>query len=227
MIYSDKMALKVNGKYEELTTNINELVSSYFSFSECPDQEILFYVYAIMCSSVYLEKFEGVLYGPSNPNDPARIPITSDVGLRTQISDLGRRIAEAEKEDFDVPIVDSLVMSWNAPTRGIQLKNSTVGDEAESLVLTLNNEANVASAVITGVPSRAVALSIAGHNVINKWLREREFRYLRRNFKETDLNALARLISRIEFQLDLIGEVDELLKGILETQELHAPSATE
>ena len=73
---------------------------------------------------------------------------------------------------------------------------------------------------------------VAGHDVVKKWLREKHFPYLRRTFRQGDLQELRDLLDRIAYQQRLILQLDEILEPLLSLdavseQSLGPPDPTE
>ena len=60
-----------------------------------------------------------------------------------------------------------------------------------------------------------------GHGVIEKWIRERKFAYLRRTFQKGDLLSLCETISRVQTQIKLIGELDPFVEKVLSSEQLN------
>jgi hypothetical protein len=211
------------GELLAVESNVSRECATLFDFSDDPDRAVVFYTYAVLSSSVYLDVFESVLYTSASPDDPPRIPITSNLNLRRQLVDLGRQIAECERGDGPAATVGELLLNWPDGLSEFQLKDFQFDESKSSLVLRgVNGEA----VSVSGVDMDIVSLRIAGHDVVAKWLRERSFPYLRRTFKEADLQSLAGLISHIARQLTLIERADHLVEAILDSEQLiHVPLA--
>ena len=74
---------------------------------------LVFYVYAILCSQVYLDEFEGALFTVNQSDKRARVPIVASKEIFETIVAFGEELAELEKADY-VPISWDMIMnrSW-------------------------------------------------------------------------------------------------------------------
>jgi hypothetical protein len=93
-------------------------------------------------------------------------------------------------------------------------------DDSEELKLLGDNNELV---ILAGVPQDAVALRIAGHTVIEKWLREKTKAYLARKFTADDADDLKNLICSICNQNTLIEIADKIVADIIATQNVVLP----
>lgn len=225
MVYSDYYPDPTHPEDPMLKSNINTQLLSYFSFSEHPSHAVLFYLYAVMSSQSYLDAFEGALYVTSNPNSPHRIPVASDDVVRVRLANLGEQLANCEREDFVSQQEDKISVSWPDNFSGAQLKTYEYQDSTSSLLL--KSESSTFASLLN-VPSSAFETRIAGHAVVEKWLRERCFQYLRRDFSLADAQELKGLIGKISLQNSLLTEqIDPLVSEMLSTGSLINPvSAT-
>ena len=104
MVYCDQFAFKNDVGELEVGSNVNNALELLFNFGDSFQKSVLFYVYAVLSSAYYLETFEGVLYGPSNPNSPPRIPISSSLKVREELVKLGKKLAEQEAPLANIPV---------------------------------------------------------------------------------------------------------------------------
>ena len=211
MIYCNIFPEKNKKGYRPSTSNFQDDFLKYFDFSSDSETQAMYYVYAILSSSAYLDTFEGVLYRPSDPSNPPRIPLTALEEDRIYICNLGKKIAECEKSDFQIDDLTEYQVKYPDKFKGFQLSKYTYDEKTHTLFLSSKKE----SIRILGVHSEVVSLSIAGHNVVDKWIRERTYSYLRREFGESDIDQLLNLLSAIKSQNDYIDQVDQRLMGIL------------
>jgi len=73
-------------------------------------QKIIFYVYAVLCSNTYLDRFEGALY--QTAGEWPRIPFPQDLKAFNRLADLGKKLAECERDDSPLlPKPDPEVLS--------------------------------------------------------------------------------------------------------------------
>lgn len=217
MIYCNVFPEKEKTGLGSSKSNIDDRFLKHFKFSTNPDLQATYYVYAVLSSSEYLDSFEGVLYRSSDPSNPPRVPLAASEQVRSYLSDLGKQIAACEKPDYDVKMLKSLQVEFPGKKKALQLAKSSFDESTETLFLTSKAGETIQ---IQGVPPSVVNLTIAGHNILDKWIRERKFSYLRRDFSHDDINQLLKLISTIEVQLRLIEKVDQTLSTILSNDDL-------
>lgn len=212
MIYCNKMP---QPGVTTSASNIDSDFLNYFDFDVKPEDAVTFYVYAILSSNTYLDTFEGVLYKSSDPTTPPRIPLASNQDDRAVLSELGKEIAECERFG-GVGVGSKLKVEWPKNFKGMMLKKISYDEEMQRLYLHSEEQ----SLIIFGVEPEVINLSIAGHNIIDKWIREKTYSYLRRDFTAADVDELLILISKITQQYRLIEKVDERLSSILEKRSL-------
>jgi hypothetical protein len=222
MLYCD-LYPKTNPKDGSINlgSNLSLAIEKLFDFATSPNRHALYYTFAMMSSPAYLEAFEGALYVSADPDSPPRVPIAADTNARRRLSNLGEKLAEYENFTTRIHQLPSLAASWK--TGVTELKYRAFSYSEDSLTLTLIGEGG-AAIDIAGVPERVMGTSIAGHLVIEKWLRERKYSYLRTTFKDNDLHELLDVVSRIERQHELLDQVDVEVMNIL-SGELVAPPA--
>ena len=200
--------------------NVSNSFSVWFSKLGGPSAAV-FYSYGVVSSTKYLTRFRPLLFGPANPDAPPRIPLVKNADLRAQLVSLGKRIAECEQSEMTLPELPSIVTCWTGEPREFELDRCVV-DVARGLVELTEAGSTILS--FSGIPSSVLALRIAGHDVIAKWLREYRFSYLRRKFRLSDGALLRSLISRIALQQELIKQVDAALAIALDSRELIVPA---
>ena len=213
MIYANLFGIVKNlrskaGYNVVIVENIRQEVLKLFDYSDEPDRVVLFYIYGILSSTTYLEAFEGALYKTADPAHPARIPILSDVTARMHVAAQGHEIALCEAPSYECPKLENI--RWTEMSDDEEFKLTKVGVDPPSGRLNLYGDGSKKIS-IEGIPSETLTLRIAGHDVVKKWLREKQFPYLRRTFRNTDLAALKNLLDRITYQQLLIRKLDEIL----------------
>ncbi|MFO2814195.1 type ISP restriction/modification enzyme [Legionella pneumophila serogroup 1] len=211
MIYCDKFPKKLKGIIGSTENNINTNILKYFEEHKDPARAVLYYVYAILCSRSYLVHFEGVLYRPADPDHPPRVPIAMSKEDRFAICKLGEKIAACENPKITIPLNDTIIAEWPSDLENFQLIKFSYDEKKQEISLLSETK----TIKIYGVIPDAVNLVISGHNVIDKWIREKTFNYLRRNFNNDDLLELHSLLSRIIQQLTLLAEVDVIIHKII------------
>jgi hypothetical protein len=175
-----------------------------------------------MSCEAYLEAFEPVLYVSSDPDRPFRVPVAADPRLRERLAGLGHQLAECEDFNATVPTADSIAVQWPDSVAEFSLAGYALNDGDGKVELRGSGGERV---VVSGVSVGACTHRIAGHHVLEKWLRERKFPYLRRTFRAQDLDDLLDVISRLERQLDLLQSINDLVLPLLDDPESLVPPA--
>lgn len=211
----------------EARANTSVSVQTLFNAHAEPNRAIIYYCYAVMSCNSYLDAFEPFLFFSADPQNPFRVPIAKDEDLRDQLVEFGKRLAACENfhialpdEDFDIAI-DDIAINWPEDCEEFRLKSAKI-IEQEGKVELYGYSGELA--VLEGLSNPACTHRIAGHDVLKKWLRERTFSYLRRTFRRPDLDELIDVILRLETQLLLLDEIDELVHLLLnEPDQLEPP----
>lgn len=206
-IYCDKFPDEKRGSEWDSSVKLN-LSDDFLGFFQ-DAKAALFYVYGIMSCEAYLQMFEPHLYQPSDPNNPPRIPLVADVRARGRIAQLGRQAAECERPDFPAQPL-SLTTEWPDGLEELLITRFDI-DANEGLIVLHDSEDKAIR--ISDIPAEVLSLRVSGHNVVDKWLRERKYAYLRRAFRQSDLELLVNLLARMKHQILLLEEVSDELVG--------------
>lgn len=220
MVYCDRFPEKDSIDKTILIDNVSDALVSFFAFSSVPAKAIVYYTYAVLSSPSYLETFEGILYSPSDPSSPPRILIASSEEYRRSLVKLGEKIAECERPGYISTSLIPLAVNWPLTFKEFNFVKWSYDDDLEELKLFGDSDELV---IVAGVPQQAIALRIAGHTVIEKWLRERTKAYLTRKFTDADIEALKNLICAICDQISLIEMADKIVADILASEGVIPP----
>lgn len=221
MIYADAYPDPKQPNKSVLESNVSEPVLNLFSYHLNPSQAALFYAYAVMSSQPYLDAFEGVLYVTSNPSSPHRVPIASEEAIRSKLVEFGERLAKCEKDGFISDDTYGICLIWPEGMSGCKLKTFSYNEEDSCLILE-SEDGPIAS--IANVPSEAMGLRIAGHNIVDKWVRERYFQYLRRDFSSIDADELVALLRKLVAQINILTlGIDPIVLQMLSVGNLISP----
>jgi hypothetical protein len=180
--------------------------------------EVVFYTFAVLCSQVYLDEFEGALFTVNRSNMRPRIPMVNDSAIFHQLADLGRKIAELEKKyytpqnlvGFDYDEIKSQVprdfkLLW---TRAMQ----PFDEDNETITLT-DGRVNIT----IPCPLDAQRLNIAGYEVIkNAWMKFNSYDFTHCSFTSDDMGGLLDLINKLLEYVQLVGEIDVVMHGVIE-----------
>lgn len=208
-------------KQGSMSTNIsadvlNAVVSTLEMSEETAAKEVVFYVYAVLCSQVYLDEFEGALFTVNQSDKRARVPIVADKDLFIRIAEMGKKIAELEKHDYKPDNVlgfdyDSLISS--VPS-GFKLKNATHPFDSEKELLLLTD--GVAT-IEVDCPLSLQRLNISGYDVIKAvWLKFNSYDLTHCEFTKEDMRRLLDFLNIIATHEHCIEELDEIIAPILE-----------
>lgn len=220
MIYCNIFPEKIKGGYGKSKSNFQEEFLKYFKFSKDPEMAALYYIYAVISSSVYLDTFEGILYGASDPKNPPRIPLAKNEVDRMYISELGQSIAMCENPDSQDDGSINFNVEYPDNFNGLKFVKSNFDEGSGTLALMSKDKKQVIR--IKEITPEIMSLSIAGHNVVDKWLREKTYSYLRREFSQKDVSELLHLLNSIQTQSRFIEKVDERLSSVLNNKDIIA-----
>ncbi len=216
-VYCDVIPAEKRGRQWDSTAhdNLNSEVSSLFR----EHRDTLYYVYAVMNCPIYLETFKEILYRPGDPESPPRIPIAESVAARNKIAQIGQLVAECERPGPTLQDM-GIATTWTAEVGELKLERYSVNSTDGSVTLFGTDGVSID---VREIPNEVLTLRIAGHDVIDKWLRERKYPYLRRSFRRYDLEQFIDLVTRIATQLSLLDEVAALLAPVLSSGQLLQP----
>lgn len=203
-----------------MSTNIaprvlNAIVSMIGIPEETAAKEIVFYVFAVMCSQAYLDDFEGALFTVNQSDKRARVPIVADKNIFLDIAEIGKSIAGLERADFIPENVlgfdyDSLMKSVPA---GFQLKNAIhpFDEENELLFLTDGNKT-----IEVRCPLSLQRLNISGYDVIKKvWLKFNSYDFTHCEFTKNDMKRLLDFLNTVATHEKCVAKLDGIIAPIL------------
>lgn len=178
-------------------------------------KDLVFYVYAVMCSQVYLDEFEGALFTVNQSDKRARVPIVSDREIFKRIVQLGMKIAALEKFDYKPENIlgyDYDALKAMVP-RDFHLKNSThpLDDNEEQLVLT-----DGTTNINISCPLSLQRLNISGYDVIKGvWLKFNSYDFTHCDFTSDDMEKLLDFLNTIATHERYVKKLDEIIAPIL------------
>jgi hypothetical protein len=213
----------VRGREVGLDININERL--YTQLSEILNTngliiatQVVFYIFAVLCSQVYLDEFEGALFTVNRSDMRPRIPMVNNPDVFTRLAELGRKIAELEKIDYlprnlagyDYDVIKAQVpqdfkLSW---TRAIQPFN----EDDETVTLTDGrNDITIAC------PLEIQRINIAGYEIVkNAWMKFNSYNFTHCAFTADDMEAFLNLVNKLLEYVELVGEIDDIMHDIIE-----------
>lgn len=178
----------------------------------------VFYVYAILCSQVYLDEFEGALFTVNQSDKRARVPIVADRDVFMQIVTLGEQLAQLEKADY---VPDNLLgFDYDAiidqiPT-GFHLLNAShpFDEENEKLILSDGR-----TEIRIDCPIALQKLNISGYDIIkNVWLKFHSYNFTHCDFTADDMRKLLNLLNKLEIHTRIVSQIDNVVSTVLSGQ---------
>jgi hypothetical protein len=174
-------------------------------------RSLVWYVYAILCSNVYLDRFEGILY--QTAGQWPRIPLTGEKRLFRRISELGMQLAQNENFEINVNPAPDIIDCLNPiNTNEIRIKKCTIDIGSSTITIkSMDGE----DCLISELDREIIGYKVAGYSVLKDWLKWRTWPYLRRAFRQEDAQSLASLLTRIRLQFETIKNIDSGVQRIL------------
>jgi type I restriction-modification system DNA methylase subunit len=220
-IYLNQYPMRRNNT--KLECNVNERLIAQLSSLLKKDSialatEVVFYIFAILNSQVYLDEFEGALFTVNRSDMRPRIPIVNNADIFRQIAEFGQKVAELEKRDYFPPnivgynydgikaqVPSNFKLSWS---RTIQPFNEN--DET----ITLTDGRNK---ITIPCPLDVQRINIAGYEVIkNVWMKFNSYDFTHCAFTSEDMGSLLNLINKLLEYIELVGEIDVVMHYIIE-----------
>jgi len=182
--------------------------------------EIVFYVFAVLCSQVYLDEFEGALFTVNRADMRPRIPIVNDAAVFMRLAELGRKVAELEKSDYvpqNLAGYDYDAIKADIPA-GFKLSWSKAihpfNEDDETITLT-DGRTNI----VIHCPLDVQRLNIGGYEVIkNAWMKFNSYDFTHCDFTAEDLEGLLNLVNKLLEYVDLVGEIDVIMHEVIESR---------
>lgn len=217
-IPNKKINTVVNNLHPDLLQHIID--TAQLSESDAA-RKMVFYAYAVFCSQVYLEEFNGALFKVSQSEQRARIPIVSDKTVFLKLADLGERIANLEKNnaivenllslDYD-GLLNQLPDDFHLEHR--KSKNKTPYDEVNECIV-LRDEQH-GSQITVPCPAVIQRFTVSGYNVIKDcWIKFHSYRFTHCSFTRDDFKEFLDLLNKIQTQMMCVREIDEILHRII------------
>lgn len=168
--------------------------------------KIVFYVYAILCSDLFLDEFEGALFSYADRKNRPRIPFPNDKGSFNRITEIGKKLAMLEKTTDDIEISKEYKKFESLYSEPFRLFTYKINADEEKL--DLKDENKQAILTIRPISRYILNFEVSGYVVIKQWLKYHSHRYSRKTFTRNEFNELLQLFQRISDQLELIKDLD-------------------
>lgn len=192
--------------------NVNETLIKKLKLKDAND--LIFYIYAVLCSDNYLDEFEGALFTVSQSDQWPKIPITSDRNLFDTVSRFGMALAELEK-----PVNrETIKLSRTYATfetlfkREFNLVGFKINPEEETLILEGDNGYQLK---LEPIANEDLQFHVSGYQVVYQWLKMHSLRYTRMSFNRDLFRELIFLLQRINEQISIVNKIDESLSDTI------------
>lgn len=210
----------ISGKSGELQGNIDDTLSKRISElintnTKMAEKELVFYVYAILCSQAYLDEFEGALFTVNQSDKRARVPIVNNAEVFMHLCGLGKELAELEKADYkpeNLLEFDYELIKAKIP-KGFHLANSVhpFDEENEKLVLT---DGKVGIEI--SCPIELQRLNISGYDVVkNVWLKFNSYNFTHCDFTGEDVVRLLDFLNILAMHRTVVDKIDDIVIQVL------------
>jgi len=174
--------------------NINQSIFKALSeaYSKEPTpEEILYYIYSVLYSNTYREKYSEFLR-----IDFPRVPFTSDHDLFLQMTGYGKRLVDLhllESEELDQPVA-----KFQGDGDGVVEKPKY--DDANGRVYINKDE------YFEGVSKDVWNYYIGGYQVCDKWLKDRR----KRGLSLEEMKHYCRMVTAIGKTIEIQGLIDDV-----------------
>jgi len=173
-----------DGKESNIKPEIFENLKKTFG-KEISPEEIFYYIYAILYSNKYREKYNEFL-----KTDFPRIPFTSDYFIFTKLSKFGKELASLHL------LKSKLLKKNSAKFKGVglnEVKKREYSEKEKRLYINDNQ-------YFEGIPKEIWNYHIGGYQVLDKWMKDRIGKSLSRGDIEHYLKVIEVLGKTIEAQ---------------------------
>lgn len=175
-------------------------------------RKIVFYVYAVLCSQVFLDEFEGALFVVRQSQNPPAVPMVNDACIFAELAAEGERLALLERPGE--PISNELGFDYaTSVPDGFRLKSAVYSDESEELLL---YGQDVSSPVSVPCPQELYSMVIAGYNLVKDiWIKFHMDSYQKVCFTQSDLCDLFDFLNRLHARKAIIANIDNLMRPVI------------
>ena len=189
---------------------LSRLVEIVDGKSEELVNEVVFYVYAILCSDAYIKTFEGALFAGADVN--VRIPITRDSELFHRIAEAGKKLATLEKYDHEVKVPIDFQGLLPLFDHEFRLTQWILDDTKEQIDLLQDNQVVIS---LAPVPREILLFTVSGYDVLQQWLKFHCYAYTRGPFTLQQYQTLLQLISKISSQLAILRYLEDDVRSLV------------
>lgn len=204
-----------------LQTNVNKVLldklqAEYGMSTDELVNEVVFYTFAILCSQVYLDTFEGALFTMNQSDNRARVPFVKDKAVFLQLAAFGKQLAQLERVDYvpdNVLGLDYESLLAQLPNN-FQLQNMLQPfDEERELLLLSDGVVQIE----VPCPLSLQKKNISGYDVIkNAWLKFHSYAFMHCAFTKEDFRALLHLLNTLAIHEQFVVQTDQIVYDIMQ-----------
>lgn len=197
----------VNNINDRLLEAMKELVPEITSI------DIVFYAYAVMCSSRLLEAFAAAYYTASAEENIPRIPIVNDPKAIQELVYKGKQLAALENPRANPELIPWTISLDSLFQEPFILKKYDVDEKKGEI--RLYSEGTDPKISLPDIPEEILQLTISGYGVITCWLKFHSFTYTRTQFTRSDYREFLALLSALSKQSEIVEQIDLCMDRIL------------
>lgn len=194
------------------STLLNHYSALLHESTEDTARKIVFYVYAVLCSQVYLDEFEGALYVMRQSQNPPAVPMVDDASLFVELAAEGERLAMLEKPGE--PVDNYLQYNYESPVPdNFRLVSFEYREDDEMLIL---HHQDASCSIAVYCPEELYSLVISGYQLVKDvWLKFHLDAYLKVCFSQRDLCDLYDFLNRLSARISIISQIDARMIGVI------------
>ena len=172
----------------------------------CGAQDLLSYVYAVLHSNTYRERYAGFL-----KIDFPRIPLAGNVDLFGRLVAVGRKLIAVHL--LESPTVDKLITTYSGPDNPsvgrVGWSHGNVWLDARRANARQGHRATEAGTIgFQGVPEEVWDLHIGGYQVCHKWLKDRKGGTL----SGEDVAHYQKIVVALKETIGMMAEIDAVIE---------------
>jgi len=212
----------INSKSSVLGGNINDLLFKHLfkilgiNGVELTTQ-VVFYVFAVLCSQVYLDEFEGALFIVNHPDMRPRIPIINNAEKFKQIAELGSKVAMLEKHNYKPRNIigynyDALKSQIPPNYHLVWTKTIQPFDEDSETITLTDGQTNIT----IPCPLDVQKINIAGYEIVkNVWMKFNSYHFTHCAFTANDMENFLNLVNKLLEYIEIVGEIDVIMHDVI------------
>jgi hypothetical protein len=176
--------------------------------------DIVFYVYAVLCSSTLLEAFADAYFTASGTEDIPRVPIVRCRETMQFLIDNGAALAQLEHPSSAHGLQEWVSALEGAFVAPFELRKAVINEAGGEI--SLYAEGREPTLVLRGIPHGLLGMTVSGYDVIKQWLKFHSHAYTRTQFDQGYFTELLQLLSRLSKQTEIISEIDDVMVRIID-----------